>query len=94
MSEHQSTTLILTPEQRTKLDKLQKHGSIELERIKQIRTALNDDIAALAKEFGVKPKHIRKSVSLAHKANFADHQEEYEIVQVLLESTGRTIESN
>ncbi len=90
MSDFQSTTLILTPEQRTKLDRLQKHGAVELERIKQIRTALNEDISELAKEFGVKPKHVRTSVRLAHKANYHEHQEDHEIVQALMESTGRT----
>lgn len=89
MSE-QASTLILTPEQRQKLDHLQKHGSTELERIKQIREALNEDIAAFAEEIGIKPKHVRASVRLAHKANFNEHREDFDIVQTLLESTGRT----
>lgn len=82
-------SLNLTPDQRTKLDYIMKQGAIELDKIKQIREALNEDIKAFAEEIDVKPKHVRKAVRLAHNANFQDHQEDYDVVQTLLEATGR-----
>lgn len=89
MDNHLST-INLTPEQRQKLDYLMKHGATELDKIKQIRENLNEDIKAFAEEIDVKPKHVRKAVRIAHNANFQDHQEDYDVVQTLLEATGRS----
>lgn len=82
----------LTPEQRRELDLIIKDGASQMEKIKIIRESLNDTIKAFAEKIDVKPKHVRRAVSIEHKANYGEFAEDNEIVETLLHNTGRNID--
>lgn len=82
----------LTPEQRRELDAIMKDGSIQLEKIKALREGLNETIKAFAEKIDVKPKHVRNAIKIAHKDNYHEVTEDYDIVETLLHNTGRNID--
>lgn len=79
----------LSPEQLRKLDSIVNEGIATKERIKLERDSLNDAIKALAEEFDVKPKAIRKVITIASKMNFDEEQEEFDTISEILRQTGR-----
>lgn len=79
----------LSPEQLRKLDSVVNDGIATKERIKMERDALNESIKALAEELGVKPKAIRKVITIASKMNFDEEQEEFDTIAHILQQTGR-----
>ena len=81
----------LSPAQVQKLDSLVNEGVRVHEEIKIKREGLNEAIKAVAEEFDVKPKVIRKVISIANKMNFDEEQEEFDAVTEALRQTGRTV---
>ncbi|ASV44195.1 hypothetical protein PBI_SCTP2_180 [Salicola phage SCTP-2] len=81
----------LNPEQKRKLDNLITYGVQVKEEIKLKNESLNEAIKAQADELGVKPKVIRKAITVASKMNFQDEQEEFENVETILDETGRKL---
>jgi predicted regulator of amino acid metabolism with ACT domain len=79
----------LNPDQVRKLDSLVSEGVRVHEKIKLERDALNEAIKALAEEFDVKPKVIRKVITIAKNMNYADEEEEFEAVTEALRKIGR-----
>ena len=47
-----------------------------LQHIDDYRSGLKDSISAIAEEYGLKPKTIRKMATTMHKANYGSQQEE------------------
>jgi len=80
----------LNPDQVRKLDSLVSEGVRIHEKIKLERDGLNEAIKALAEEFDVKPKVIRKVITIAKNMNYADEEEEFEAVSEALRKIGRT----
>ena len=81
----------LSPDQVRKLDSLVTEGIRTHEEIKLKREAMNDAIKALAEEFDVKPKVLRKVITIANKMNFDEEQEVFEAVHEALRKTGRAV---
>lgn len=81
----------MSPDQVRKLDSLVSEGVRVHEKIKLERDALNDAIKALAEDFDVKPKVIRKVISIANKMNFSEEQEEFDAISEVLRQTGRAV---
>jgi len=81
----------LNPDQVRKLDSIVTEGVRVHEKIKLERDALNEAIKALADEFDVKPKVIRKVITIAKNMNYEDEQEEFDAVSEALRKIGRTV---
>ena len=80
----------ITADEKRKLDSLISYGVQVKEEVKLKNDSLNDSIKAVAEELGVKPKVIRKAITVAHKMNFQDEHDEFEAVETILEETGRS----
>ena len=85
------SSLNLNPDQKRKLDYLINEGIRVQEEIDLLRSGLNEAIKAQADEFGVKPKVLRKSISIAKKMNFGEYQEEYNMVEEILQEANRSV---
>lgn len=81
----------LTPDQVKKLEYIVNDGIRVLEKIKLERSALNEAIKAIATDFGVKPKVIRKVISVAAKMNYSEEQEEFDAISEALRKVGRAV---
>jgi hypothetical protein len=77
------------PEEKSKLDKLINEGSLVLREIEDLQTGLRDTVKSVAEELQVKPAVINKAIKIAHKGNWADHNEDWEEVEAILDVTKR-----
>lgn len=82
----------LNPDQRRKLDSLISEGIRINEEIKLKRDGLNEAIKALAEEFDVTPKLLRRVIKIASKMNLNEEREEFDAVEELLVQTGRSLD--
>lgn len=77
------------PEEKAKLEKLINEGSLVLREIEDLQAGLKDTVKAVAEELQVKPAVINKAIKIAHKGNWADHNEDWEEVEAILDITKR-----
>lgn len=75
------------PEEKAKLEKLINEGSMVLREIEDLQAGLKDTVKAVAEEIQVKPAVINKAIKIAHKGNWADHNEDWEEVEAILDIT-------
>lgn len=76
-------------EEKAKLTHLINEGCGVLGEIEVLRGGLNDTIKALAEEFEIKPTVLKKAVNVAYKSNFHQAEEEYDLLETILETVGR-----
>lgn len=77
------------PEEKAKLEKLINEGSLVLREVEDLQTGLKDTVKAVAEELQIKPAVINKAIKIAHKGNWADHNEDWEEVEAILDITKR-----
>jgi hypothetical protein len=77
------------PEEKAKLEKLINEGSLVLREVEDLQAGLKDTVKAVAEELQVKPAVINKAIKIAHKGNWADHNEDWEEVEAILDITKR-----
>jgi hypothetical protein len=77
------------PEEKAKLEKLINEGSLVLREVEDLQAGLKDTVKAVAEELQVKPAVINKAIRIAHKGNWADHNEDWEEVEAILDITKR-----
>ena len=84
MSQH------LTPEDITKLKRLVTEGIQVTEALSTLREGLRDTVKAVAEELDMKPSTLNKAIRVAHKAEFHKAREDFEELEDILETVGRT----
>jgi hypothetical protein len=75
------------PEEKSKLEKLINEGSLVLREVEDLQTGLKDTVKAVAEELQIKPAVINKAIKIAHKGNWADHNEDWEEIEAILDVT-------
>ena len=59
--------------------------------IEDLREGLRETVKAIAEELDIKPSVLNKAISLAHKANLQGAKQDFEDVETVLETVGRTL---
>lgn len=72
------------PEEKAKLERLIKEGSVVLQEMEDLREGLKETVKAVAEELEVKPSTINKAIKIAYKDNWQSHQEEWEDIEGIL----------
>lgn len=75
----------------SKLKRLIQEGIQVKEEVKTLNEGLRDTVKAVAEEIGIKPTVLNKAISIAHKAEFGKQREDFEELESILESVGRTL---
>lgn len=75
------------PEEKTKLEKLIKEGSLVLQEIEDLKTGLKETVDAIAEQMDLKPGIINKAIKIAHKGNWQDHAEANDEIEAILSIT-------
>ena len=75
---------IYGPEEKAKLERLIKEGSNVLREVEDLQEGLKETVKAVAEELQVKPAWINKAIKIAHKDNWAQHEEEWENIEGIL----------
>lgn len=74
-----------------KLKRLVTEGIQVKEEVKTLNEGLRDTVKAIAEELGIKPSVLNKAINIAHKAEFEKNREEFDELETILESVGRTL---
>jgi transposase-like protein len=77
--------------EKAKLIQIINEGIQVLTEVEDLNAGLNDTIKAIAEEMEIKPALLKKAIKLAQKGKFTEANEDFETVQDILETVGRTV---
>ena len=77
------------PEEKAKLERLITEGSTVLREIEDLKEGLKETVKAVAEELDIKPSIINKAITIAHKDNWKDHEDEWNEIEMILGVTKR-----
>ena len=83
------STRMYGPEEKAKLERLITEGSTVLREIEDLREGLKETVKAVAEELDIKPSIINKAITIAHKDNWKDHEDEWNEIEMILGVTKR-----
>ena len=69
---------------RERLERLIKEGSNVLREVSDLQEGLRETVKAVAEELEIKPSIINKAIKIAHKDEWAKHEEEWEEIEGIL----------
>jgi len=70
-----------------KLQRLINEGSVVLREVEDLQEGLKETVKAIAEELQIKPSVINKAIKIAYKGNWADHNEDFEELEAILDIT-------
>ena len=71
------STRMYGPEEKAKLERLINEGSTVLREIEDLKEGLKETVKAVAEELEIKPSIINKAITIAHKDNWKDHENDW-----------------
>ena len=83
------STRIYGPEEKAKLERLISEGQNILREVEDLKEGLKETVKAVAEELQIKPSVINKAISIAHKDNWKDHEQEWTDIEMILGVTKR-----
>lgn len=73
-----------------KLKRIVTEGIQVNQEIDTLREGLRDTVKAVAEEMGIKPAVLNKAIRIAYKAEMGKAREEFEELESILETVGRS----
>jgi len=67
-------------EEKAKLQKLVNEGVTVLQEVEDLQQGLKETVKAVAEELDVKPAVLNKAINTAHKANFQEQSQDFELL--------------
>jgi hypothetical protein len=83
------STRMYGPEEKAKLERLITEGGNVLREVEDLKEGLKETVKAVAEELQIKPSIINKAISIAHKDNWKDHEQEWNDIEMILGVTKR-----
>jgi len=83
-------SIVFNPDQKKKLEQLFKEGISVMSEVESLNEGLRDTVKAVAEEMQIKPTVLKKALKVAYKFNFHESQEEFDQLETILETVGRT----
>ena len=83
------STRMYGPEEKAKLERLITEGGNVLREVEDLKEGLKETVKAVAEELQIKPSFINKAISIAHKDNWKDHEQEWNDIEMILGVTKR-----
>lgn len=74
-----------------KLKRIINEGMQVTHEIETLREGLRDTVKAIAEEINIKPATLNKAIKIAHKSEFGKAREDFDELETILESVGRTL---
>ena len=81
----------INTEEKAKLIQLVNEGCLVLQEVDDLRGGLRDTVRAIAVEIDVKQSVLTKAISVAHKAKLTEARADFEDMETILETVGRTL---
>ena len=83
------STRIYGPEEKAKLERLINEGQNILRDVEDLKEGLKETVKAVAEELEIKPSIINKAITIAHKDNWKEHEQEWNDIEMILGVTNR-----
>ncbi len=83
-------SIAFSQEDINKLKTLITEGAQVHTEIETLNEGLKDTVKHIAEEMGIKPSVLNKAIKVAYKAEFHKHREDFDTLESILESVGRT----
>ena len=83
------STRMYGPEEKAKLERLINEVSNVLRELEDLKEGLKETVKAVAEELQIKPSVINKAITIAHKDNWKDHEQEWNDIEMILGVTKR-----
>ena len=83
------STRMYGPEEKAKLERLITEGGNVLREVEDLKEGLKETVKAVAEELQINPSVINKAISIAHKDNWKDHEQEWNDIEMILGVTKR-----
>ena len=83
------STRMYGPEEKAKLERLINEGSNVLRELEDLKEGLKETVKAVAEYLQIKPSVINKAITIAHKDNWKDHEQEWNDIEMILGVTKR-----
>ena len=74
-----------------KLKQLVNEGIQVKGEMEALREGLKDTVTAIAEELDIKPAVLNKAISIAYKAEFSSAKDDFDELETILETVGRTL---
>ena len=81
----------INTEEKARLIQLVNEGCLVLQEVDDLKGGLRDTVRAIAEEMDVKPSVLNKAITVAHKAKLAETRADFEDMETILETVGRTL---
>lgn len=81
----------ISSEEKAKLKQLVDEGCSVLQEVDDLKGGLRDTVKSIADELGIKPSVLNKAISIAHKARLQEAKQDFDDVETVLETVGRTL---
>ena len=78
-------------EEKAKLVSMINQGTAVLQEIEDLKGGLRDTVKAIAEELEIKPALLNKAITVAHKRNWNQVNEDYSELENILITTGKDI---
>jgi len=78
-------------EEQARLKKLVQEGDQVLYELDALNEGLRDTVKAIAEEMDLKPGILMKAIKVAHKAKFTDERNNFDELETILETVGKTL---
>ena len=75
--------------EKQKLIQIISQGSQVLGEVDDLRTGLRDTVKSIAEELELKPAMINKAISIVHKGNYRNLQDDLDLLDSILVATGK-----
>lgn len=74
-----------------KLKQLVNEGIQVKGEMEALREGLKDTVSAIAEELDIKPAVLNKAITIAYKAEFSRTKDDFDELETILETVGRTL---
>jgi hypothetical protein len=81
----------ISSEEKAKLKQLVDEGCSVLQEVDDLKGGLRDTVKAIAEELDIKPAVLNKAISIAHKARLQEAKQDFDDVETVLQTVGRTL---
>ena len=78
-------------EEQARLKRLIDEGCQVKAEVESLNEGLRETVKAIAEEMDLKPAIINKAIKIAYKANWGDEVDNYDELETILETVGRTL---
>ncbi len=82
---------VFNQEEKARLTKLIQEGDQVLYEVEALNEGLRETVKAIAEEMELKPSILMKAVKIAHKAKFQDELDNFDELETILETVGKTL---